>query len=564
MQKQEGTFVRHEACPECGSNDNRAIYDNGDKKTYYCFGCEDTGILNEDIKVQTKTYDNGAEFMNTRETVQEINEFQERGFRERNITKTVASIYGVKVGYDEDGKSIKYHYYPVTNKSKIVGYERREVSNKKFIAIGSVKNSDELFGQSKFPPGSCKRIVVTEGALDAMAVQQVWLDKKQEWAVVSVINGAGNAYKQVTANLEYLNSFDEVVFLFDADEQGRDGAEICAKLVRTGKARIGALGRYGKDASDYLVANKTYELEKAIWNAEKYSPAGIVNSADTWTLFNEDRRDDSVPYPDCFGDVNKMTFGRRTGELTIFTAGTGSGKSSFVREDIYHVLQTTDIQIGIVSLEESIRETLDGLVGLHLNKRISLPDVPFDREGKEGQEAWEAVAGDGRLTLLDHQGSLSDSSLMDKIEFMAASGCKFIYLDHITIAVSEVDGNVNEAMDKTMSNLLKLCKKHDIWVGVVSHLRKTGGQGKTYEEGAAITEDALKGSGSLKQIAFQIIGFSRNKYEEDEFERTKVKISVLKNRFTGHTGPAGNARFDDVTGRLTVVPEEFENGKEFG
>ncbi|MFK5974168.1 MAG: toprim domain-containing protein [Flavobacteriaceae bacterium] len=303
MKKQEGLFVRHEACPECGSNDNRAVYDNGDKMTYYCFGCEDTGILNEERKIQTKTQ--GDEFMDMRETVDEVKEFPVRGFRERNIKKEVAGLYGVKVGYDEkDGQTIKFHYYPVTRKGKIVGYERRELEGKKFIAIGSVKNSDELFGQSNFPAGSCKRIVITEGALDAMAVQQVYKDKKQEWAVVSVVNGAANAYKQIMSNLEYVNSFEEVVFLFDADEQGQDGAKVCAKIVRTGKAKIGTLGRYGKDASDYLVADKSYELEKAIWNAEKYSPAGIVNSADTWALFNEDRRDDSIPYPDCFGDVN--------------------------------------------------------------------------------------------------------------------------------------------------------------------------------------------------------------------------------------------------------------------
>ena len=357
MKKQEGTFVEHTACPECGSNDNRAIYDNGDKMTYYCFGCEDTGILLDVDQVESKIKTQGDEFMNMRETLDEVKEFPVRGFRERKIKKEVADLYGVKVGYDEkDGQTIKFHYYPVTRKGKVVGYERREIEGKKFIAIGSVKNSDELFGQSNFPAGSCKRIVITEGALDAMAVQQVYKDKKQEWAVVSVVNGAGNAYKQIMANLEYVNAFEEVVFLFDADEQGKDGAEVCAKLVRTGKAKIGTLGRYGKDASDYLVGEHEYELEKAIWNAEKYSPAGIVNSADTWALFNEDRRDDSIPYPDCFGDVNKMTFGRRTGELTIFTAGTGSGKSSFVREDIYHVLQTTQIQVGIVSLEESIRE----------------------------------------------------------------------------------------------------------------------------------------------------------------------------------------------------------------
>lgn len=555
MNKEEGVFIRHDSCDECGSSDNKAIYDNGNKQTYFCFGCEANGVLKtEEVKVAKTTND----FNNLRETVSEVNDFPVRGFRERKITKTVANLYGVKVGYSEtDGKTIQYHYYPVTKNNEVVGYERRDVVNKKFIAIGSAKNSDQLFGQSIFPSGSSKKIVVTEGALDAMSVQQMYLNKGQEWGAISVVNGAQNAYKQVQANLEYLNSFNEVVFMFDADSQGKDGAEQCARLIRTGKAKIATLGRHGKDASDYLVADKLYELEKAIWNAEKYSPAGIVNSADTWELFNEDKRDDSVPYPECFADVNKLTFGRRTGELTVFTAGTGSGKSSFVREDIYHILQTTEIKVGVVSLEESLRETLDGLIGLHLNKRITLPNVEFDRNGKEGKDAWEAVAGSGRLTLVDHQGSLSDDSLIDKIEFLAASGCQFIYLDHITIAISEVEGDVNKAMDKVMSDLLKICKKHNVWIGVVSHLRKTGGQGKTFEQGAEVTEDALKGSSSLKQIAFQIIAFSRDKYLEDEFERAKVKISVLKNRFTGHTGPAGMARFNTETGRLSSIPTEF-------
>ena len=552
---QEGVFIRHESCEACGSRDNKAVYDNGDKMTYFCFGCEDTGIYMEkgqELKPTPK------EFHVSMESVDDIKDYPIRGFRERKIKKEISELYDVRIGYSEDdGKTIRYHYYPITNRGKIVGYERRDLRDKKFLAIGSVKNKDEFFGQSKFAPGSCKRIVVTEGALDAMSIQQVWKDKGQEWAAVSIINGAQGAHKQVVSNLAYLNSFDEVVFLFDHDEAGLDGAKSCARLVRTGKAKIGVLGRYGKDPSDYLVAGKTYELEKSIWNAEMYSPAGIVNSADTWELFNEDRREDSVPYPDCFANVNKMTFGRRTGELTIFTAGTGSGKSTFVKEDIYHLIMTTDYQIGVVSLEESIRETLDGIVGVHLDKRINLPDVVFDRSGEEGLNAWKEVAGTGRLLLLDHQGSVSDSSLMDKIEFMAASGCKFIFLDHITIAVSEVDGNVNEAMDKAMSDLLKLCKKHNVWIGVVSHLRKTSG-GKTFEEGAFITEDSLKGSGSLKQIAFQIIGFSRNKYSEDEAERQRVSISVLKNRFTGHTGPAGNARYDNVTGRLYSTPSEFE------
>ena len=130
--------------------------------TYFCFGCENTGVYEEKgetIKLAPK------EFQSSTESINEIKTFDIRGFRERKIKKEIAELYDVKVGYsEEDGNTIKYHYYPITNKGKIVGYERRDLDTKKFLAIGSVKNKDEFFGQSKFAPGSCKRIVVTEGA----------------------------------------------------------------------------------------------------------------------------------------------------------------------------------------------------------------------------------------------------------------------------------------------------------------------------------------------------------------------------------------------------------------
>ena len=544
----QGTLKYHGPCQACGSKDNKAVYEHDDGElSAYCFGCGDYAVEGSLPIINNKEYDMSLE------TVQDVNEFPTRGFRERCITKNVADKYGVKVGYSEnDGTTIQYHYYPTTRNNEVVGYSRREVATKKFIAIGDTKNDVQLFGQSLFQQGA-KKLVITEGELDAMSVQQMYANKNNEYPVVSITNGVGGAKKQIAANLDWINSFEEVIFMFDADEVGRNAANECAKLVRTGKAKIASLGRHGKDASDYLISQHLRELDDSVWRAKTYSPSGIINSASTWEEFSKDMREDSVAYPSCFCDVNDLTYGRRTGELTIFTAGTGTGKSSFIKEDIYHLLTTTKHQIGIVSLEESVKETLDGIIGLHLNKRINLPDTPFDRKGKEGKDAWETIAGNGRFTLLDHQGSLADNSLMDKIEYLAATGCKFIYLDHITIAVSEVDGDINRGMDRVMSDLLKLCKKFDVWVGVVSHLRKTGIGSISYEEGADVTEDSLKGSGSLKQIAFQIIAFSRNKYAETEDERNQVKISVLKNRFTGRTGYAGSAKYDENTGRLINV-----------
>ena len=98
-------------------------------------------------------------------------------------------------------------------------------------------------------------------------------------------------------------------------------------------------------------------------------------------------------------------------------------------------------------------------------------------------------------------------------------GCTHIVLDHITIAVSEgtegLEGNA--AIDKVMSDLLKIVKKHNIWLGLVSHLRKAMG-GTSFEEGKLASIDDIKGSGSIKQISFDIIAFARNLVAKAEAE----------------------------------------------
>jgi len=185
-----------------------------------------------------------------------------------------------------------------------------------------------------------------------------------------------------------------------------------------------------------------------------------------------------------------------------------------------------------------------------------------DTTEEEERTAFDEVFGDGRLILLDHQGAVSDGSLVDKIEYLALMGCKYLILDHLTIAVSEGVEKLtgNEATDKMMNELLRICNKHHVWIGLISHLRKTGLQGKSFEEGKMPSLDDIKGSGSVKQVSFDIIGFSRDLTSDDPVKRSTVNFAVLKNRFSGVTGSAGSASYDIDTGRLTsvdVIKEDF-------
>jgi twinkle protein len=235
------------------------------------------------------------------------------------------------------------------------------------------------------------------------------------------------------------------------------------------------------------------------------------------------------------------------GEIVLFTSGTGSGKSTVIKEIVLDILAETENMVGMVSLEESVGDTAEKFIGMKMETRL-VQSQPEDKQ----KEAFEAVFGDERLVLLDHQGSVSDESLVYKMEYLALMGCKHIILDHITIAVSEGQGDKtgNEAIDAMMSDLLKLVKKHNIWLGVISHLRKGKNDQKAFEEGRLPSLDDIKGSGSIKQICFDIVAFARNMIAPDVVERNTIKFRVLKARFTGDTGDAGQVCYNTSTGRL--------------
>ena len=530
--EEQSEFLYHTSCEGCNSSDANAVYDN---YTTYCWSCERWDrIEEEDMQGLDKVEDVKLDM---------YDDLPVRGFRDRKIKKSVTEFFDVRVGMT--GEEITHHYYPYTKDGLIHAYKEREVANKKFKAIGDMKNV-ELFGQCKFPQGG-RRLVITEGEIDAMTVAQANLDSAGKiYPVVSIPNGA-TAKKALINNREWIRSFAEVILMFDQDEAGAKGANEAAKVIGADKVKVAKLTH--KDPNESYLAKGQDEIQQQIWNAQPWCPPGVINGETTWDSYVSEREAIYFSYPAFVEGLNKKIYGRRPGSITMFTSGTGSGKTSFLREDAFHLFNTTDEMIGLCSLEESIAETVRGFIALDMDKRVGIPGVETDEE--EEEVAWKNTLGSGRFMLLDHQGSVSDSSLIDKIEFMAASGCKFIYLDHITIAVSEVEGmSVNAALDKVMSDLLKICKRHDVWIGVVSHLRKTGNDQQSFEEGGDIAEDDLKGSGSLKQISAQIIALTRNKHAEDPDQRHTVKVKVLKDRFGGDTGWACEYRFNMQTGRL--------------
>ncbi len=534
----KGTFVRHTHCDKCGSSDAKALYSNG---SAFCFKCGKYFKSEEEEVQATKIVVNKKD---DSARIDDILKLPFKGMASRKITKEIFEFFEVRSEVNEDG-SIKKHFYPYGNDA----FKVRTIEDKRFQWIN---NSTTLFGMDKFQQGG-RRLIITEGELDAMSVAQACLLKYDKiFPVISLQSATGK--KSFAANRDWIMSFGEIILFFDQDEAGKEALEYAIKALDISKLKI--VESPEKDASDMLVKHGVEPLYKCIWEAHKYVPAGFISKDEIWKRLVEYNEKPSIKYPPCLEGINTKTKGYRDGEIDLFISGTGSGKSTLIREIILSALENTDRMVGVMALEESPEETVRKLVAMKLcTNPVYQPLTP-----DEMHAPYQELMKDDRLMLLDHQGAISDiGSIASKLEYMALMGCKSIFIDHITMLVSEGTEELtgNEATDKIMNMLLRFSKKHNVHVGVVSHLRKAPNGSKSFEEGKIPSVDDIRGSGSIKQVSHTIIAFARNLVADTAEEQNVIKISILKCRFTGLTGAVRGSRYIPDTGRLEMNDESL-------
>ena len=256
-------------------------------------------------------------------------------------------------------------YYGDTG--ELVSAKSRVVKTKDFMCSGTMSNVG-LFGQKQCR-GTGKYVVITEGELDAMSVYEMF---GQKYDVVSLRSGASSASKEIKENLEWLEGYDSVVVCFDQDKAGELAVEQIRDLFSPNKLKICTLPL--KDASEMLMANRVQEFTQAFWDAKVYRPDGIVAGTDTWEKLVNTRQVQSIPYP--WDGLNEITRGHRPYELVTITSGSGMGKSQFIRELEYDLLQRTDANIGLLDLEEDVATTALGILSVASSRRLTLEDSP--------------------------------------------------------------------------------------------------------------------------------------------------------------------------------------------
>lgn len=519
-------FVRHDTCPSCGSQDNLAIYEDHE----HCFseGCS-----------HHRNYDDNGEKKITRERstdrpLTSLPSKQMPALKARGLDSATINKYKVSVNNNPES-DIEAVFPRFDSDGQHVANQVRR-ADKQFRCEGEISKAC-LFGQTYFPSGG-KSITVTEGYYDTLSAFQLTGSRYPNVGVMS----ASTAKKEVVDNFEFLNSFERIVLNFDSDDPGQKAAKDCAQLFEPGKVVLLKLDK-AKDANDYLMQGLTKEYINEWFRAPTFMPDGLKLGSELWTDIENHKTPHSVPYP--WDGLNQKTYGIRLSEFVLLLADTGAGKTTVCKAIEHSLLMSEELKekkygVGLLHLEEPKYDTAIGLMSIEACKPFHLPDT--EKSLEELRAAYDKVVNTDRLVIWDHFGSNDIDVVLAKIRHMAALGCKYIVLDHLSIIVSDQSGDERKQLDEISTKLKTLTMNLNIAVICVIHINRQG---------------QVRGSAGPEQVSNMVIRLTRDKKDANEWRRNILKVEVEKNRFCGRTGPACYLWYNEMTTGLEELSKEL-------
>jgi len=387
--RSDSTMLKHCACDACGSSDANALYTDGHA---YCHKCGAFSQSTDDEEIVTvEEHRKKLNSMSNNIKPLPVDMTGDvKAIPDRGITKSTCEKYGV---VQRDGK----HLYPYVSleTGNVVAAKVRNVADKTFTIKGSFTDAP-LFGQHLFTKGG-KYVTIVEGELDALAAYQM---TGSQWCVVSVRNGAQAALKDCKAAYEWLDSFENIVIAFDADEPGKKAAKEVSELF-AGKAKVVKHTTGYKDACDYLVAGAEKDFINQWWRAEAFKPEGVVTVSDIKERMLV-KPVDGLPW--CFDTLTKLTYGRRVGELYGFGAGVGVGKTDVFTQQISYDMDVLNQKVGVIYLEQNVVETAQRVAGKLDRKLYHVPDANWTRD--EYEQSIDRLEQRDQLYMMEHFGAM--------------------------------------------------------------------------------------------------------------------------------------------------------------
>lgn len=486
------------------------------------------------------------------EEMREIESFSSHALDQRGLKKWALDYFEVKVGVSrQDGSTPEIVYFPYTSQesSETVRYKVRLLTEKKMWAVGDDSEVD-LFGWKAAIATGAKRLYITEGEFDAIALFQIFKDHNRNTpfadfnpAIVSLPNGVNSARHTLAKLAGKLKRFQEIVFVFDDDEAGRAGVEAALQAVPSALSVTLPL----KDANECLMEGRSKAAYNACtFNSTKPKNTRLVMASD---VFKEARQQTPWGFSYPYNNLTQLTRGQRLGECIYWGAGVKMGKSEILNDLVAHNIREHGWKNFVCKTEESNKRTVQGVAGKLVGKIFHDPSIPFDFDAYD--KGCELI-GD-KLIMLNLYQELTWEVLKGDIRAAALEGCKAVFIDPITTLTNTLNpADANTLLQKMAQELAQMAMDLQIVCHIFCHLRAPEG-GLPHERGGSVQSTQFAGSRAMMRSCHAMIGIEGNKDPSLTIEERNLRdLVLLEDRQSGLTGKT-KLYYDNATGMFNEV-----------
>ena len=519
------TNIPHQPCPytDCGSSDAFS-YD-----TEKCIGkCHSCGQGYPSKKAMFEwakdAYPPPERKMDVRK--KEVTKSTYEGIR--GIDPEVAKIYGIQLQLAEDGTPVRYAFKHANN-VKYRGYDE-----KVFWTKDKGMPMEDLFGPP-FNAGN-KRLYLTEGEFDAASLYQA-LGKT--YPVMS-IPSASIGEKFIKKNIDYINTFTEVVYAGELDDAGRKAAERIYAAIPE-KFWYVPLTKH-KDANAFLEAGDINDLKWAALKPQRYAPDNFFCSDEA--VDKAIREENPYEYtPTGHAGWDDKMRGLVKGGITFIKAPRGTGKTELIRYFETAILKSEDQRIALLHAEEMKSTTYRAMATYELGVNVrTKDDAKWNGVDEEDViKAAQAATKNDRTIIFEMRAHDDPMKVLEYVRLAAAVyGASYIFVDHVQrlayLSAAGTDG-ATSLLTALGSRMAQLAKELNIGVIFISQVNDDG---------------RTKYAAALEEEAIICVLLQRDVDSEDEIEQNTTQFIVDKNRAFGKLGNAGSVYYDPTT---TVLSE---------